>query len=71
MSALALAIALTLFGDPSAPPSSTPGWTSGRIITTPTLHVGARAAVYVDNEGEHGRVELGLGATVQVTTFAF
>jgi hypothetical protein len=41
----------------------------GRVYTTPALHVGIRPALYLDNEGERGGLEIGVGMTVQVSAF--
>jgi hypothetical protein len=56
MMALMLALAA------SAPPPSLPVW---RVVDRPGLHVGARPALLITNDGP----ELAAGATVQVTTF--
>lgn len=65
MTALALSLALQAAqGTPAGPPWASAPW---RLVTTPWVHVGARPALYVDNEGERGRAELGAGATLQVT----
>jgi hypothetical protein len=61
VTALALALALAV---PQGPQGAPPG----RIWTSPTLHVGVRPALYLDNEKNGGRLELGVGCTVQVST---
>jgi hypothetical protein len=44
-------------------PAQSPPWygTAGRIITTPTLHVGIRPAFFLDPD------EISIGLTVQIT----
>lgn len=44
-------------------PATPPPWygTAGRIITTPTLHVGVRPAFFANHD------EIAIGATVQIT----
>jgi hypothetical protein len=64
MTALAFALALASSQGPPQPPTWASAW---RLVATPTVHVGLRPAAFVDNEGRGGRVELGLGATLQVT----
>ena len=74
MTSIALALALAA---QSAPMQTTgqvstgltfSSWlmSGGRLVTTDSLHIGARGALYVDNEAD-GALELGIGATVQVT----
>ena len=66
MTALALALALAAQAPATATPST--WWTSGgRLVTTPTLHVGVRGHCFIDNEGDGGRLEVGVGATVQIS----
>jgi hypothetical protein len=62
----ALAFSLALAS--SAPTATqTPLVWSGRFLTTDKVHLGIRGAFYLDNEGEHGMLEVGAGATFQVT----
>lgn len=63
MTALAFALSLGLAPGPQSPP----WYHAWRLIERPELHVGARPAAFIDNEGEHGRRELGAGVTVQVS----
>jgi hypothetical protein len=74
----ALAFALALASQqplgPFAPsPSSgwAPTWWGGRILTTDTIHLGVRPAAFVDNGSQDGRLEVGVGVTVQVTGNVF
>lgn len=72
MSALAFALALAsqqpLGGwAPQAGVAALPWGPAGRIVTTPTLHIGVRPAVYFDNEGPDGSIEKAMGVTVQIT----
>jgi hypothetical protein len=62
---LAIALALSLFSGPSAPASTASSnwlWT-GRLLNEPTLHLGVRPALYIDQEGERD-----FGVTIQVST---
>jgi hypothetical protein len=54
-------IAMLLAMSASPPPMPWYG-TAGRILTTPTLHLGIRPAVHVD------RNEFAAGLTLQITT---
>jgi hypothetical protein len=65
----ALTLALALATATPAPPVPVPSWYGGRVLITPTLHIGARPAIFVDNEGTRGRLEVGAGATIQISTF--
>jgi hypothetical protein len=51
-------------------PAPAPSWYGGRLLTTPALHLGLRPAGYVDDEGDRGALEWGVGLTVQVTVRA-
>lgn len=64
-----IAIAIGI-GAPHLPPPEPPTWAGGRVLTTPTLHVGVRPQAFVDNEDD-GRPEWGLGITVQVSVQVF
>lgn len=70
MTGLALALALASaqpLGAWAPPPGGSSGW-SGRIVDTPSLHVGARPAAFVDDGGSAPhRLELGAGVTLQVS----
>jgi hypothetical protein len=58
---IALAVALALAGPPAPPPTLDPQpW---RIVSAPSVHVGARPAVLVTPE------EVGAGFTLQVSVF--
>jgi hypothetical protein len=55
----ALAVLLAMTPGPAPPPAPAPV----RLVTTPSLHLGARPAVLLTSESR----EIGIGATLQVT----
>lgn len=58
-------LALALLLAQGTPPPDPPPW---RLVDRPGLHVGLRPAAELDNEAD-GRLEGGIGVTVQVTAF--
>ena len=64
MTALAFALSLAA----QQPQPAGPAWyTAWRLVNLPSMHVGLRPAVFVDNEAGGG-IEWGGGATLQVTS---
>lgn len=59
-----LAVAATLAAQQPAAPSWYHAW---RLVDGGRVHLGVRPALYVDDEGARGRLELGAGVTVQLT----
>lgn len=63
LTALALALALG-----AAPTSQPPTWYHAwRLVETDHVHVGFRPAAFADNETSNGSLEVGAGATLQIT----
>ena len=69
MTSVALALAIAASTAPAGASLPVQAW-SGRIIDSEAIHVGLRPAAFLDNE-DHGRLEVGLGATIQVTARVF
>jgi hypothetical protein len=52
----------------SAPTTQPPGWyRAWRLVETDRVHIGLRPAAFVDNETPSGSLEVGAGATLQIT----
>lgn len=59
-----LALVLALSGPPAPPAVTPPAWYGGRLLSTPSLHVGLRPALFV------GAGEVDVGLTLQISTRA-